>query len=104
MQAALSRVSGSDQGAGPSLTEDDAIELVQAAVRSRRYYSDQRCLSYSPEGSDATGFDVAVREAHGDGCPGDPDVAPIRDRFRVDSNRGVLRYDVASNTYEVFQR
>ncbi|WP_019865787.1 hypothetical protein [Methylovulum miyakonense] len=28
-------------------------------------------------------IDIAVREIHDDGCPGDPDIVPVVDRFRL---------------------
>ncbi len=39
-------------------------------------------------------FEYAVRERHGGKCGGDPEVAPIVDRFRVPRGKGkIFRYD-----------
>lgn len=57
------------------------------------------CISIMAEDGDAPApdtFDFAVRERHGDGCPGDPQTSPVRDRFRVQADGTLLWYDVVN--------
>jgi hypothetical protein len=48
---------------------------------------------------DNEGFDIAVRERHGNGCPGDPQTSPVRDRFRVEHSGAIRWYDPIEGDY-----
>jgi hypothetical protein len=64
------------------ITEDQAIRIVANAMR-RLDPVPPRCLWYDTEARSREVFEIAVRENHNRGCPGDPSVAPVVERFRV---------------------
>ena len=69
----------------------DPIARVIAAA----YPDGATCAAFELDGGD-----VVVREVHGAGdCGGDPETAPVRDRFRVLASGDVERYDIASDAY-----
>ncbi|MCC4587012.1 hypothetical protein LL962_07785 [Xanthomonas sp. NCPPB 1067] len=83
-------------------TADDAraraLHALEARLQSDQAYPDN-CISIVSEPGDAPvpqSFEFAVRERHGNGCPGDPQTSPVRDRFRVNANGEVLWYDVVN--------
>ena len=83
-------------------TADDAraraLHALEARLQSDQAYPDN-CISIVSEPGDAPvsqTFEFAVRERHGNGCPGDPQTSPVRDRFRVNANGEVLWYDVVN--------
>lgn len=41
------------------------------------------CLGFETEEVSDSTIDIAIREIHQDKCPGDPETAPIVDRFRI---------------------
>ncbi|PKV12806.1 hypothetical protein [Xanthomonas prunicola] len=75
-----------------------ALKMLEARLQSDHVYPDN-CISLMAEEGDAPSpdaFDFAVRERHGDGCPGDPQTSPVRDRFRVQADGTLLWYDVVN--------
>jgi hypothetical protein len=48
------------------------------------------CLSFLVEQANGGTFDMAIREKHGGPCPGDPNTAPVVDRFRVTGDRVIF--------------
>ncbi|ATS50763.1 hypothetical protein XAP3CFBP6996_005435 [Xanthomonas citri pv. fuscans CFBP 6996] len=75
-----------------------ALEALEARLQGDHVYPDN-CISIMAEDGDAPApdtFDFAVRERHGDGCPGDPQTSPVRDRFRVQADGTLLWYDVVN--------
>ncbi|QSQ53143.1 hypothetical protein [Xanthomonas translucens] len=94
-----------------------ALDMLQTRLAADHVYADAPCLQYaaetdadpvvadaaaSPSPSTeyaAAAIDVAVREKHGDGCPGDPQTAPVRDRYRVERSGAILWYDVAEGDF-----
>jgi len=63
-----------------------AVDALRVKVRSERLYSSwakEQCLSFYPEHCDSTLVEVAIRELHSEQCGGDPNTAPVVDRFRV---------------------
>ncbi|WP_371181085.1 hypothetical protein [Xanthomonas sacchari] len=105
--------------AAPADTFDDqrAIDLLQARLSADNAYPDLQCLGYAVE-NDASADDaaavagaaasaasapaaieIAVREKHGDGCPGDPQTEPVRDRFRVERSGAIGWYDVVDGDF-----
>lgn len=90
------------------LSEAEARRLLLRTIERDRLYTSWtriECLSFFTEARRAAWFDFAVREKHGGGCAGDPDTAPIVDRFRVMRNTGrLLWYDVAEDSYVPYAR
>ncbi|WP_022974505.1 hypothetical protein, partial [Xanthomonas maliensis] len=83
----------------PTVSADArALSLLETRVRGDRLYPDDciRIVSESDAQTPSQSFDFAVRERHGDGCPGDPQTSPVRDRFRVQADGHVLWYDVVN--------
>ncbi|MCT8281139.1 hypothetical protein WDV90_04250 [Xanthomonas translucens pv. undulosa] len=94
-----------------------ALDMLQTRLAADHVYADAPCLQYAaetdadPVAADAAAspspsteyaaaaIDVAVREKHGDGCPGDPQTAPVRDRYRVERSGAILWYDVAEGDF-----
>ncbi|KHL53721.1 hypothetical protein [Xanthomonas cannabis] len=75
-----------------------ALHVLEARLQSDHAYPDN-CISIIDEDGDVPStdaFDFAVRERHGDGCPGDPQTSPVRDRFRVQADGTLLWYDVVN--------
>jgi hypothetical protein len=65
---------------------DSAIRLLIDTVKRDNLYENWRsieCLLFLPDAEDERGCQVEVREQHGGACDGDPNIAPIVDRFRV---------------------
>ena len=63
-----------------------AVDALRVKVRSERLYSSwakEQCLPFYPEHCDSTLVEVAIRELHSEQCGGDPNTAPVVDRFRV---------------------
>ncbi|MBB4130305.1 MULTISPECIES: hypothetical protein [unclassified Xanthomonas] len=84
------------------VTERDAraraLHLLEARLQGDQFYPDN-CISILSEEADAGSpgaLDFAVHERHGNGCPGDPQTSPVRDRFRVQADGKVLWYDVVN--------
>lgn len=60
------------------------------------------CVDLFLEATTARYFEYAVRERHGGKCGGDPEVAPIVDRFRVPKRGGkILKYDPVEDRWIV---
>ncbi|MFC6841276.1 hypothetical protein [Xanthomonas theicola] len=89
-----------------------ALAMLETRLQSDRTYPDPQCLSYENEGNAWTDMaasaapaatpeavDVAVREIHGGACQGDPQTAPVRDRYRVERSGTILCYDVVNGDY-----
>jgi len=88
-------VQSSDAGAGKPVTEAQAFSILQSKVRGDRLYSSwttAACLTYVLEKTTDQSFDIAIRERHGNGCPGDPDTAPVVDRYRVHRKTKQIRW------------
>jgi hypothetical protein len=68
------------------LTGNQALSILVTKIEKDNLYSSwtrMECLSFFPEDGDNGYFDFAIREKHGGKCPGDPNTAPIVDRFRI---------------------
>lgn len=99
--------------------ETRALDMLEARLAADHVYADAQCLQYAaetdappaaddaaaspaatePAGTEAAAIEVAVREKHGDGCPGDPQTAPVRDRYRVERSGAILWYDAAEGDF-----
>jgi len=69
---------------GQPVSETQAIELVTNSVHATYSGEPLHCFSFMIEEQSQASFEIAVRENQTRGCGGDPGVAPVRDRFRVD--------------------
>ncbi|CAE1134220.1 hypothetical protein [Xanthomonas euroxanthea] len=75
-----------------------ALHVLETRLQADHFYPDN-CISIVEEDdaeAAADAFDFAVRERHGNECPGDPQTNPVRDRFRVQADGTVLWYDVVN--------
>lgn len=85
------------------LTEDQAVDLLHQRVLADKLYPASRqgeCLSFEVEQRLDTRYEIAVREKHGQGCPGDPGTGPVLDRFEVQQGDGrIRRYDPIAGSY-----
>lgn len=86
-----------------TLSETDALEFLVQKVKSDSLYSAWtkiECLSFFVEETTESHFDIAVREKHGAKCPGDPNTAPIVDRFRVlRATKKILWHNITEDEY-----
>ena len=73
-------------------TEEEAIDFLMGVLTWSGAYSGQFPEGYSlgiayldnlPEDVYRDYYDIAIREVHRPGGPGDPDISPVIDRFRV---------------------
>lgn len=87
--------------AGTTAASDHALALLMDRLQHDKVYPDN-CVSVmaddDDDGSDG-GFDFAVRERHGDGCPGDPQTSPVRDRYQVGTDGRIGWYDITEGEY-----
>ena len=81
--------------ATPPMTPTPMERVSQAA--ETLYPQGTACVSFAVE----DGGDIAVREDHDGACPGDPEVAPVIDRFRVTAGE-LERYSPADDTWARF--
>lgn len=110
-------------GNAPAATFDEAraLDMLETRLAADHVYADAQCLQYDAEtdaepadtaeapqaapaatasaATDAAAIEFAVREKHGDGCTGDPQTAPVRDRYRVERSGAILWYDVAEGDF-----
>lgn len=84
------------------LSEDQAVDLLARKVNADGLYPASRqgeCLSFAVEQRLDTRYEIAVREKHGEGCPGDPGTGPVLDRFEVQGDGKLRRYDPIAGGY-----
>jgi uncharacterized protein YdhG (YjbR/CyaY superfamily) len=78
---------------------DQLLQRVQA--ENRYYWVPMTCLSFYVEQCDRAGAHIAVREVHDKVCGGDPETAPVIDRFQVLRKTGTIRvYNILTDKYE----
>lgn len=82
--------------------EDQAFKFLSQLVSQNNYYPNG-CISIYFEGlepdSPSKQYNFVVREKHGGECPGDPETAPVRDRFTVFDNGDIGWYDFEQAGY-----
>ncbi len=92
----------------PRIHAKDSMSEDAAALRLQAYLAKTlparglslNCIALLFEESTAQFFQIAVREKHGGTCPGDPDTAPIVDRYRILRKGSALqRYDVIQDEW-----
>jgi len=84
------------------ISEERAFTLLTAALKEQQV--DLECLSFMtesdlPADAKSASWVMTARESHRDGCGGDPDTSPMRDRYEVRSNGEVLVYDFSNDEY-----
>ncbi len=84
--------------------QDATTAALVEIVKKDEQYADWikiECVQFVTEAQDERQTDIAMREKHGEGCPGDPATSPVIDRFRVEKASGaILRYDVIEDNYQ----
>ncbi|WP_369914441.1 hypothetical protein AB8810_17520 [Xanthomonas sp. NCPPB 3005] len=120
-QAPATAATAPATGDAPAAAFDEtrALDMLETRLAADHVYADAQCLQYAaetdaepaadaaaspsattePAASASAAIDFAVREKHGDGCPGDPQTAPVRDRYRVERSGAILWYDVAEGDF-----
>lgn len=84
----------------PLTSGDRAISLLTTKIEKDGIYRWTKlgCLHFDAS-EDGLFYLIEIREKHGNGCPGDPGVLPIVDRFRVNRQDGnVLWYNLLSQS------
>jgi len=97
-----------DADANSRLTERQALDVLVSRIKMDKLYDSRApnlsCLLFLTEEKAKNYFDFAIREKHGDGCPGDPDTAPIVDRFRVNRvTRSIQWYDPIEGEFRPYK-
>ena len=88
------------------ISERQALDLLVKRLKAHKV-EDLDCLSFMsesdpPANARAAQWEFAAHEIHDERCGGDPGVAPVRDRYRVDAAGKVLVYNVAEADYVRF--
>ncbi|MEI6046830.1 MAG: hypothetical protein WCS37_20985, partial [Chloroflexota bacterium] len=77
---------------------DKAFSLLFDKLKQDKIYSDGLgCLSFQDEDQGTNYFQIALREKHGGTCPGDPNTAPVRDRFKVYANGDIFWLNIITD-------
>lgn len=91
--------------APPKVTPADrAVQVLRdRIVKDRPFSVAPECLTYVTEATTARYVTIAVRERHGGPCGGDPDTAPVIDRFRVAPASGRIEFlDVLEDEWRAY--
>jgi hypothetical protein len=84
--------------AGPkthSLNEQAALNLLLRTLKHDQVYAKRislDCVTFDTEEKRDAYFQFALRENHTAKCGGDPDIAPVIDRYRVDRASGKIEW------------
>ena len=91
-----------------ALNEDVALDLLQSAIKRDHVYEKRislDCVSFGTEEKTNAFFEFALRENHSPKCGGDPDTAPVVDRYRVYRASGKIEvYDVTADHWKPYKR
>jgi hypothetical protein len=97
----------STAGAKSLLTEEQAFDTLFKQIQKDKLYDSWTkldCLSFVTEETTKSYFDFAIREKHDDKCPGDPNISPIVDRFRVNRITGKIQwFDPLDGEYKPYK-
>ncbi len=78
------------------LTEQQALDILAARLLKDKLYDswapNLSCLLFFTEEKTNDYFDFALRERHGGECPGNPNTAPVVDRFRVNRLTKIIQW------------
>ena len=90
------------------LSENEAFDLLIQTIQHDTLYSSWTtigCLRFLREETTSTYVDIAIHEKHEGSCPGDPNTAPVVDRFRVlRLMKKIMWYDVVNGEYVAYER
>ncbi len=85
------------------LDEEHALDILVFQIQKDKLYdswTSLSCLSFITEEKSKKYFDFAIHEKHGGMCPGDPNTAPVVDRFRVNrSTHRIQWFEPAEGEY-----
>lgn len=88
-------------------TEELAIKSLANTARADNLYPDihdEKCLTYTVEDHNEKAYEIAIQEKHVEGCGGDPQTSPIRDRFMVSGTGDITQvYDSVNGEYVAYQ-
>ena len=96
--SALAVVSLAAVNAGPkthSLNEDAALNMLLRTLKHDQVYAKRislDCVTFDTEEKTDAFFQFALRENHTAKCGGDPDTAPVFDRYRVYRASGKIEW------------
>lgn len=88
--------------------QDRALSILMEKLETTGYYQKRlklTCLSFIDEKTTAHHVEFAVHEKHdGKSCAGDPNTAPLVDRFRVElKTKKIERYIAAEAMFMLFE-
>lgn len=90
------------------MTEDAALDVLVRTIKHDNVYAKRislDCISYETEETTRTYFEFALRENHNAKCKGDPDTAPIIDRYRVNRASGKIElYDAPDDRWQPYKQ
>lgn len=85
---------------GGAAAERATAALRARIVKDRPFSVSPSCVTYVTEETTSAYVVIAVRERHDARCGGDPDTAPVIDRFRVEGPSGrILVLDVVEDEW-----
>ena len=89
-----------------SLTEDAALNLLLRTIKHDHVYDNRislDCVTFETEETTRIYFQVALREKHDTKCGGDPDTAPVIDRYRIGRASGKIEwYNPTDDNYQPY--
>jgi hypothetical protein len=90
-----------------SLNEDAALDLLQRTLKRDHVYERRislDCIAYGTEQTTDACFGFVLREIHNAKCGGDPEVAPVIDRYRAYRRSGrIARWNPAEDKWELYK-
>ena len=88
------------------LGEEAAVDLLLRTIKKDHVYDKRialNCVTLTTEETTRIYFEIALRENHTAKCGGDPDLAPVVDRYRVNRATGKIElYDAAGDQWRVY--
>lgn len=89
-------------GSNAATPEEDALAVLTAQLRQDPRYRVE-CLSFMPESAQGGVVIFALREKHNAECGGDPELAPVVDRYRVSlSAKQIELYDALEDEFKPY--
>lgn len=87
------------------ISEDVALKWLLVALEQHQV-ADLDCLQFRTENNFATDselvWEFAAVEIHNETCGGDPNIAHVRNRYRVNADGSVMVYDIVNAEYQPF--
>ena len=88
----------------PVRSANQAIQIVGKQVSLDKIYARPDCLIFMEEESKPTFYGIVVRAKQGGKCPGDPAIAPLIDRFRVNVDGSIFWHDPVNDAYMPYEQ